>query len=106
MKKLSLNIKKIALSLLVVGLAVGTQAFKNAEKVNDVTTYYYKLNSSGTTYTFMNSGTIPPSSVNCTSGIVDKCIVGFEEDQGAAFSRLPAPSDPRTYQSASNGYLP
>lgn len=33
MKKLSVNIKKIALSLLVVGLAIGTQAFKNVEKV-------------------------------------------------------------------------
>ncbi|WGQ09719.1 hypothetical protein QG516_24705 [Pedobacter gandavensis] len=31
MNKLSSNIKKIALSLLVVGLAIGTQAFKTAE---------------------------------------------------------------------------
>lgn len=34
MNTINSNIKKIALSLLVVGLAVGTQAFKNAEKVN------------------------------------------------------------------------
>lgn len=32
MKKLSLNIKKIALSLLVVGLAIGAQSFKSAKK--------------------------------------------------------------------------
>lgn len=34
MLKISKNIKKIALSLLVIGLAIGTQAFKSAEKQN------------------------------------------------------------------------
>lgn len=41
MKKLSLNIKKIALSLLVVGLAVGFSAFTNSDKASGLAANYY-----------------------------------------------------------------
>jgi hypothetical protein len=45
MKKLSLNIKKIALSLLVVGLAVGFSAFTNTENSSRFLKTYYHLGS-------------------------------------------------------------
>jgi len=80
MKNLSLNIKKIALSLLVVGLAVGTQAFKNAEKEGKlVDLYWFDSNPIGDTQTNPNqylSGDSPISQP-CSGASAAYCARGF-----------------------------
>lgn len=54
------NLKKIALSLLVVGLAVGSQSFKNAEKSSSLlSTIYYQISPG------VYSKTTPPVTERC-----------------------------------------
>lgn len=78
MLRISKNIKKIALSLLVVGLAISTQAFKNSEKeTSNFAITYYALNEDGSFY--RKIGTSDPSTL-CTSGPELPCVLRYNDE--------------------------
>lgn len=77
MKNLSLNIKKIALSLLVVGLAVGTQAFKNAEDSSRFSTTYYQTSEGNYVLTVPAA----PNGRSCQSTSSNPCMIIFESNE-------------------------
>jgi hypothetical protein len=94
--------KKVFFGLLVAAVAVGGSAFTNAHKKATVDTYYYKLNQAGTIYTKV--GTTQPSLSLCKEANIDKCVIGFDTDEGATVLRSSLPATP-VYTSPSNGYI-
>jgi hypothetical protein len=85
MNKIYSNIKKIALSLLVVGLAISTQAFKGTEINNSKLTTTYYLNVPGLSYERYDGVGIPDIESNCGSGDSNSCVVQTANDEGASF---------------------
>jgi hypothetical protein len=59
------NFKKIALSLLVVGLAIGTQAFTNAVKMDENDVFVTR---DGTTYEYISTANYVPGNCLNTAG--------------------------------------
>lgn len=85
------NIKKIALSLLVVGLAIGAQSFKNAE--NKFSTVYYQTSEGYYTKT-------PPSGSFCNTSVnTNPCQIEFSNtlpDPDFTLPNIPAGGGTRT----------
>lgn len=75
MKMLFSNIKKIALSLLVVGLAIGTQSFVNYQKVDEGDIY---VNLNGDDYTLLDGEEFEPE--NCSSTNEIQCAYEVTEE--------------------------
>ena len=67
------NIKKIALSLLVVGLALGVQSFTN--KSNALATIYYQT----TEGNYSDTQPVPTPNL-CQISSINPCIVTFGQD--------------------------
>lgn len=96
MKNLSLNIKKIALSLMVVGLAVGFSAFTSVEKQTKLAPFYYGFN--GVEYQLIGSDYDPN---NCISG-TERCVVESPDDTNPTISVSAAASLPSPTGNAQN----
>jgi len=99
--------KNLLFGLTAVGLALGFSAFKNAPQItgSKLVTTYYKLNSTGTTYTRVTN---PPNEDLCTEAEVAPCVIALTNDQGPSFNRsiLPISGNPTVYESDTNGWLP
>lgn len=96
------NFKKVALSLLVAGLAVGFSAFRTTEKNADaLANTFYVLLSSGQYQKV--SGSQSPSLDNCQETSKHACIISFASDPGQ--SQLDPNNLPMTpnYQSTERG---
>lgn len=75
------NFKKIALGLVVSGMAIGFSSFTNANAKFAKT--FYGLNHAGTTYARAASN---PSG-NCTPlSTIPSCVISYTSDQGASLS--------------------
>lgn len=94
--------KKVALGLLVAGLAVSFSAFKTAEKKTDALANTYYILVSNTEYQRV-SGSNRPSLDNCQDNADHPCIISFASDPGQ--SKLNPNSLPATpnYQSTEKG---
>lgn len=96
------NFKKVALSLLVAGLAVGFSAFRTSEKKVDALANTYYVLTSNDTYSKV-SGSEMPSLGRCQENADYPCIISFASDPGQ--NQLDANNLPSTpnYQSPANG---
>lgn len=99
--------KNLLFGLTAVGMALGLSAFTNAPLKADskLATTYYKLNSTGTTYSRVST---QPNENLCTEAEIDHCVIALTNDQGPTFSQsaLPISGNPTVYQSDTNGWLP
>lgn len=97
MNKIHSNIKKIALSLLVVGLVISTQAFKSTEKEvatkSTFATANYGYNITNERYELI-SGT--PNTLLCETG-GNKCVVIY------TYPTTTPPTTPPAFISESEG---
>lgn len=98
MKTLSLNIKKIALSLMVVGLAIGTQSFINAEsKSRTISPFVYQL---------IDGQYVPvdPSMANdCNTPSEFICKLETPTEHVGGFSKNNIPGDATPWEGSSTG---
>jgi len=96
------NFKKVALSLLVAGLAVGFSAFRTAEKKANALANTYYILTSNSNYAKV-SGSERPSLNPCQDTADHPCVISFASDPGQA--NLDPNSLPMTpnYQSSELG---
>lgn len=96
------NFKKVALSLLVAGLAVGFSAFRTSEKKAEALANTYYVLTSNDTYQ-KTTGSEMPSLDRCQDSAEHPCIISFASDPGQ--SQLDPSNLPSTpnYQSPANG---
>lgn len=92
------NFKKVAFSLLVVGLAIGTQAFKNVEtKSKSVSPFVYQL---------IDGQYLPvdPSTANdCNSPSAFVCKLETPTEHIGGFSKNEIPVDATPYNNSPTG---
>lgn len=96
------NFKKVALSLLVAGLAVGFSAFRTVEQKKESLANFYYVLTSANQYT-KASGSEMPDLERCEDQANHPCVISFATDQGATpinANSLPAPTN---YQSSEQG---
>ncbi|UPZ36506.1 hypothetical protein MUB18_20685 [Sphingobacterium sp. PCS056] len=96
------NFKKVALSLLVAGLAVGFSAFRTSDKKADALANTYYILSSNTNYQKV-SGSQMPNLEGCRETADHPCVISFASDPGP--SNLNPTSLPATpnFQSSEKG---
>lgn len=104
MKKLSLNIKKIALSLLVVGLAVGFSAFTSAKKTDQIklAPFYYGYVLNDNVYRLISETTEPTG--DCISSGTNQCVVISATNLGPEISQGTGAGLPAWSESSANAY--
>ncbi|WP_316846853.1 hypothetical protein [Pedobacter psychrodurus] len=86
MKNIVSNIKHLALSLLIVGLAIGVQSFKAYEKKHAKLAPFYYVNN-GTNYVLFSDGTTPNVGDDCSGGDANPCAVQSTTSLTAPFPK-------------------
>ncbi len=82
MNRIYSNIKKIALSLLVVGLAIGFSAYTTTEKIVKLDTFYYG-HIGGGVYQLIGNSYNPTA---CNEATLAPCIYSSEEELPEGFT--------------------